>query len=41
MSDKTQTIIYTDLISLVKKTDERKNDSEKTSIAKVGEPIPC
>ena len=40
-SDKTPSIIYTDLESLIKRIDRCINDFEKTSTAKVGEYIPC
>ena len=40
-SGKSRCIIYADLESLIKKIDNRKNNSKKTSTAKIGEHIPC
>ena len=40
-SDKITSIIYVDLKPLVKEVDLHKNDSKKSSTAKVGEHIPC
>ena len=39
--DKIPSIIYVDLGSLIKRIDECKKDSEKSSTTKVGEHIPC
>ena len=40
-SDKAPSIIYADLESLIKRTDECKKNFEKSSTTKVGEHIPC
>ena len=40
-SDKTPSIIYADLESLIKKAEGCKNDPENQSTTKVGEHIPC
>ena len=40
-SDKTLSVIYADLESLIKKMDGCKNNSQKSSATKVGEDIPC
>ena len=40
-SGKTPCIIYADLESLIKKINNSKNNSKKSSIAKMGEHIPC
>ena len=40
-SNKTSSIIYADLKSLIKIIDGCKNNSEKSSTTKVGEHIPC
>ena len=40
-SDKTPSIIYADLNSVIKKVDECKNNLGKSSITKVGESVSC
>ena len=38
---KTPCIIYPDLVSLIRKVGNCKNNPEKSSTAKIGEHIPC